>query len=100
MTDWYQNQNWSDEIHNQFYAQYRQASPETQAAALIAQAELLSKHLDNSTLKAAESLLILWMSRHFEKDKSPVVYRLMQEICNRIGDHDRAKEFERKLEQI
>lgn len=100
MADWYQHQNWDDEIHLNFYQRYRAASAEEQELALITQAELLSKHLDNSTLKAAESLLILWMSSHFNSTNAAKVYELMQDICSRIGDHDRAREFKRKLEKL
>lgn len=100
MSSWYQHQNWDETIHGEFYAAYREAEPQTQEKALIHQAELLSKHLDNGTLKAAESLLILWMSRHFNKANAAQVYELMQDICSRIGDHDRAREFKRKLEKL
>ncbi len=98
--DWYQNQNWDDELHQQFYKNYREADPILQEKALIEQAALLSKHLDNTTLKAAESLLILWMSRHFNNQNAAKVYALMQDICSRIGDHHRAQEFKLKLEKI
>ena len=100
MAHWYQHQNWDDEIHRIFYQTYRDAPSEEQETALLTQAELLSKHLDNSTLKAAESLLILWMSSHFNSKNASRVYGLMQDICSRIGDHDRAKEFKRKLEKL
>lgn len=97
---WFQNPYWNDELHRAFYEHYKVADPELQERALIEQASLLSKHLDNTTLKAAESLLILWISRHYNKDNAPLVYSLMQDICTRIGDHDRAAEFKRKREQI
>lgn len=100
MSDWYQHQNWDDQIHAEFYDAYRQASPAVRAIALVEQAELLSKHLDNTTLKAAESLLILWMSRHYSNADARKVYLLLKDICSRIGDHERSKEFQRKLENL
>ncbi len=100
MADWYQNKNWNDDLHRNFYEAYRNADPQTQENALIEQASLLSKHLDNTTLKAAESLLILWMSRHYNKQRAAEVYTLMQAICVRIGDHDRAQQFKAKLEGL
>lgn len=93
---WYQNQNWSDELHREFYERYKSAAPDLQEKALIEQATLLCKHLDNTTLKAAESLLILWISRHYNKANAAQVYELMQDICSRIGDHERAAEFKKK----
>ncbi|WP_421750403.1 hypothetical protein [Croceimicrobium sp.] len=100
MSNWYQHLNWDDEAHQDFYQHYRQAEAEKQELALLHQAELLSKHLDNTTLKAAESLLILWMSQHFNTENAARVYELMQAICTRIGDHDRAKDFKNKLDKI
>ncbi len=93
---WYSNKNWDEQTHGEFYKNYREASPELQAKALIKQADLLSRHLDNSTLKAAESLLILWIKDHFNKEDASEVYSLMATICQRIGDHHRAQEFELK----
>lgn len=97
--NWFQNKNWSDESHLEFYQNYRLADSETQAKALITQAELLCKHLDGNTLKAAESLLILWMKDHFDKETARKVYELMANICHRIGDHKRAHDFERKIKR-
>ena len=100
MSDWYQHLNWDDEAHQNFYQHYRKADHQEQELALLQQAEVLSKHLDNTTLKAAESLLILWMSQHFNQGNAAQVYELMQAICTRIGDHDRAKDFKEKLDTI
>lgn len=100
MEAWYLAKNWDNEQHQSFYHHYRKAEPELQEKALLEQAALLAKHLDHNTLKAAESLLILWMSRHFNPQNAPTVYQLMQDICSRIGDHHRAQEFKLKLEKI
>ena len=43
MSDWYQHQNWDDQIHAEFYDAYRQASPAVRAIALVEQAELVSR---------------------------------------------------------
>lgn len=100
MEHWYSFKNWGDEEHQQFYQHYREADAETQEKAILHQASLLSKHLDNTTLKAAESLLILWLSKHFNPKKAAEVYQLMSTICSRIGDHHRAKEFQEKLKNL
>lgn len=97
---WYQHKNWDEETHSNFYSNYRLAEKETQSIALIHQASLLCKHLDENTLKAGESLLILWMRDHFDKSKLVEVYSLMATICHRIGDHHRARDFEAKLKSI
>ena len=94
---WYQHKNWSDEAHLEFYQNYREADLETQSIALIEQARLLCKHLDQGTLKAGESLLILWMRDHYQKDQINEVNQMMATICHRIGDHERARDFEQKL---
>lgn len=97
---WFHYKNWDEKSHRNFYQAYRSASKKVQAEALVKQAEILSLHLDETTLKAAESLLILWIKDHFSKEKAAVVYGLLSDICQRIGDHNRAKEFRIKKENL
>jgi hypothetical protein len=99
-SSWYLQTIWDEERHREFYEHYRNADALAQEKALISQAELLTKHLDEVTLKAAESLLILWMSNNFNSSSAPRVYGLLHDIYNRIGDHERAKEFAHKLKQL
>lgn len=98
--NWYQNEKWSDEIHKEFYQNYRQAEASTQAKALIKQAEILSENLDQHILKAAESLLLLWVSQHFSREGAPPVYRLIIKVSKRMGDVERATQFERYLNDL
>ncbi len=97
---WYEHKHWNESKHREFYNAYRLAEPALQSKALIAQAVLLCKHLDETTLKAAESLLILWMRDHFNKKKAKKVYELLADICHRIGDHKRAQDFESKSRNL
>lgn len=97
---WYENRSWNDEIHTQFYRDYRNADDSEKPIALVRQAELLSESLDQHILKAAESLLLLWVSQHFKKADAQPVYKLIIKVSKRMGDVDRATQFERYLNDL
>lgn len=97
---WYQHQTWDEDIHREFYDTYKKADKETQAKALIEQADILSDSSNNNTLKAAESLLLLWVSEHYDKYKVADVYELIMKLCQNMGDQERARDFESKLKAL
>lgn len=95
--EWYKQEKWDEEAHQLFYAKYKTVDPEQQSMALITQAKILSNSHDNVVLKAAESLLLLWVSHHYDKKKVPEVYELIKDLCHKMGDLDRARHFESQL---
>lgn len=98
--NWYEKKHWDDEAHRTFYEKYKTASPKEQATALIIQARILSHSENNEVLKAAESLLLLWVSSHYEKEKIAEVYELIKDLCHKMGDQERARIFESQLRAL
>lgn len=98
--NWYKRSSWSDDAHLEFYSNYRKVSKEEQEKAILSQAKLLSTNKDATVLKAAESLLLLWIADHFDKKKAKEVYELTIEVCKRMGDIDRANQFEAYLKSL
>jgi len=98
--NWYQRSTWNDDAHLDFYKNYKLASKEVQEKSLIIQAHLLSENLDETVLKAAESLLLLWIANHFDREKAKDVYQLTIKVCKKMGDIDRANQFESYLKSL
>ncbi len=98
--NWYNRSAWSDEAHIDFYKNYKLAPKEEQEKALIIQARLLSENKDATVLKAAESLLLLWIANHFDREKAKDVYQLTIKVCKSMGDIDRANQFESYLKSL
>jgi hypothetical protein len=98
--NWYQRSSWDDDAHIDFYKNYRLATKEIQEEAILTQAKLLANNLDETILKAAESLLLLWIADHFDKQKAKGVYELTIDVCKKMGDIERANQFENYLKSL
>jgi hypothetical protein len=98
--NWYQRSTWDDKAHLDFYKNYRLATKEVQEKAILTQAKLLAYNLDETILKAAESLLLLWIADHFDKKKAKEVYELTIDVCKKMGDLERANQFENYLKNL
>ena len=98
--NWYQRSSWGDDAHIEFYRNYKAADKLLQEKAIITQAKLLSKNSDETVLKAAESLLLLWIADHFDRKKAHEIYELTIVVCKKMGDIDRANQFESYLKSL
>ncbi len=98
--NWYQRSSWGDEAHIEFYQNYKAADKELQEKAIVTQAKLLSKNSDETVLKAAESLLLLWIANHFDRKKAKEIYELTIVVCKKMGDIERANQFESYLKSL
>lgn len=92
---WFSFPHWNDHRHKCFYDHYRQADAKTQALALLTQAKLLIEGGKEIDLRAAESLLLQWLTDHLQSDKVKMVYLLLARVNQSLGDGSRASEFRR-----
>lgn len=97
---WYEHPYWDEETHREFFAQYRKAPPEVKGIGLIKQAEMLSDHLQDEVLKAAESLLTLWITKHFQEEQKIRVYQCLTKVYRRLGNKERAAYFNEELKTL
>lgn len=100
MEDWYIQKDWDEEAHRRFYDQYAKASPEKKAKALLSQASILSESEDQMHLKAAESLLLLWMAKHFTESASQHVFELIAEVSRKLGNYHQQEQFLQKIRNL
>jgi hypothetical protein len=97
---WFEQEKWDDQIHREFYDRYNQSDPETQKKALLVQTKILAESRIGFQLKADESLLLLSLSLHYDKKEVKSVYELVIKICKRMGDLERAHQFESYLKDL
>ena len=88
---WYLNKEWNDTIHSEFYAHYKKASAEEQGLALVQQAKILIESAQQHELKAAESLLLLWNSRHYKAEQEENVKALINTLSGKLHNLESAQ---------
>lgn len=81
---WCQHELWTEEAHRDFYDHYHRMSRAEQERGLLKQAHLWCLQESQVSLKAAESLMILWFTQHGDSQDAEEAQNLIEYINKRL----------------